>query len=85
MIAKPYIAKWQEQAPWKQFYQIEQDLVICRTLIEIFSDDFKQQTTNNKQQTINNKQPSTINHQPSTNNQQPLSEPLKRKNGSKTH
>ena len=56
MIAKPYIAKWQEQAPWKQFYQIEQDLVICRTLIEIFSDDFKQQTTNNKQQTINNKQ-----------------------------
>ncbi|WP_339728661.1 nucleotidyl transferase AbiEii/AbiGii toxin family protein [Maribacter stanieri] len=40
MIPKPYIAKWQEQAPWKQFYQVEQDLVISRTLIEIFSDDF---------------------------------------------
>lgn len=26
MIPKPYIAKWQEQAPWKQFYQVEQDL-----------------------------------------------------------
>lgn len=40
MIAKPYIAKWQENAPWKQFYQIEQDLVISRTLVEIFSDDY---------------------------------------------
>lgn len=40
MIPKPYIAKWQEQAPWKQFYQVEQDLVISRTLVEIFSDDF---------------------------------------------
>jgi len=40
MIAKPYIAKWQEHAPWKQFYQVEQDLVISRALIEIFSDDF---------------------------------------------
>ncbi len=40
MIPKPYIAKWQEQAPWKQFYQVEQDLVISRTLIAIFSDDF---------------------------------------------
>ena len=40
MIARPYIAKWQEQAPWKEFYQIEQDLVISRTLVEIFSDPF---------------------------------------------
>lgn len=40
MIPKPYIAKWQEQAPWKQFYQVEQDLVISRALVEIFSDDF---------------------------------------------
>lgn len=40
MIPKPYIAKWQEQAPWKQFYQVEQDLVISRTLVEIFSDEF---------------------------------------------
>lgn len=40
MIAKPYIAKWQDHAPWKQFYQVEQDLVISRALVEIFSDDF---------------------------------------------
>jgi predicted nucleotidyltransferase component of viral defense system len=40
MIAKPYIAKWQEHAPWKDFSQVEQDLVISRTLVEIFSDDF---------------------------------------------
>lgn len=40
MIPKPYIAKWQKQAPWKQFYQVEQDLVISRALVEIFSDDF---------------------------------------------
>lgn len=40
MIPKPDIAKWQEHAPWKQFYQVEQDLVISRALVEIFSDDF---------------------------------------------
>lgn len=40
MIAKPYIAKWQDHVPWKQFYQVEQDLVISRALIEIFSDCF---------------------------------------------
>jgi len=40
MIPKPYIAKWQEHAPWRQFYQVEQDLVISRALVEIFSDDF---------------------------------------------
>ncbi len=40
MIPKPYIAKWQKFAPWKEFAQVEQDLIISRTLIEIFSDDF---------------------------------------------
>ena len=40
MIPKPYIAKWQEQAPWKDFAQVEQDLIISRALIAIFSDDF---------------------------------------------
>ena len=40
MIPKPHIAKWQDHAPWKQFYQVEQDLVISRALVEIFSDDF---------------------------------------------
>ncbi|MEZ4968447.1 MAG: nucleotidyl transferase AbiEii/AbiGii toxin family protein [Flavobacteriaceae bacterium] len=40
IIPRPYIAAWQEYAPWKPFSQIEQDLVISRTLVELFSDDF---------------------------------------------
>jgi len=40
MIPKPYIAKWQEHSPWKEFYQVEQDLVISRALVAIFADDF---------------------------------------------
>jgi len=40
MIAKPFIAAWQKVAPWRDFAQIEQDLIISRTLIEIFSDDY---------------------------------------------
>lgn len=40
MIPKPYIAKWQEHAPWKEFAQVEQDLVISRALVELFADDF---------------------------------------------
>jgi len=40
MIPKPYLAQWQRTAPWKDFAQVEQDLIISRTLVEIFSDDF---------------------------------------------
>ncbi len=40
MIPRPCIAKWQKYAPWKEFYQIEQDLIISRILVEIFSDNF---------------------------------------------
>lgn len=40
MIPKPSIAKWQFHAPWKEFAQVEQDLIISRLLVEIFSDDF---------------------------------------------
>lgn len=40
MIPRPYIAKWQEYAPWTEFSQVEQDLIISRALVEIFSDDF---------------------------------------------
>jgi predicted nucleotidyltransferase component of viral defense system len=40
MIPKPNIAKWQEKAPWRDFAQVEQDLIISRALIAIFSDDF---------------------------------------------
>ncbi|HCE58390.1 MAG TPA: nucleotidyl transferase AbiEii/AbiGii toxin family protein [Prolixibacteraceae bacterium] len=40
MIPRPFIAKWQQHAPWKEFAQVEQDLIISRTLVEIFSDEF---------------------------------------------
>jgi predicted nucleotidyltransferase component of viral defense system len=40
MIPRPYIAKWQQHAPWKDFAQVEQDLIIARVLVEIFSDEF---------------------------------------------
>ena len=40
MIPRPHIAAWQEHAPWKSFAQIEQDLIISRMLVAIFSDDF---------------------------------------------
>jgi len=39
MIPKPNIAKWQEHAPWKDFAQIEQDLIISRTLIALYNDE----------------------------------------------
>ena len=35
MIPRPFIAAWRQHAPWKQFAQIEQDLIISRTLVEI--------------------------------------------------
>lgn len=40
MITKPAIAKWKDHAPWSSFDQIEQDLVISRVLVEMFSDEF---------------------------------------------
>jgi predicted nucleotidyltransferase component of viral defense system len=40
MIPKPFIAKWQQHSPWKEFAQVEQDLIISRVLVEIFSDEF---------------------------------------------
>jgi hypothetical protein len=40
MIPQAYITEWSAQVPWQTNEQIEQDLVICRALIEIFSDKF---------------------------------------------
>jgi len=40
MIPQQYITEWSEIAPWKANEQIEQDLIICRTLVELFSDEF---------------------------------------------
>lgn len=40
MIPRRYLQEWKEHAPWLDNAQIEQDLIIERALIEIFSDDF---------------------------------------------
>ncbi|MBA7565451.1 hypothetical protein ES708_07135 [subsurface metagenome] len=38
MIPSAYITAWRKYAPWKTNEQVEQDLVICRALISIFSE-----------------------------------------------
>ena len=40
MIPRAYITEWTQYAPWKTNEQVEQDLVICRALVDIFSNDY---------------------------------------------
>ena len=40
MIDRASIMAWAEQAPWNDPAMVEQDLIICRALVDIFSDDF---------------------------------------------
>ncbi|GAA0875442.1 nucleotidyl transferase AbiEii/AbiGii toxin family protein [Wandonia haliotis] len=40
MIPQSYITAWRKQAPWQENYQVEQDLIIHRSLIALFQDDF---------------------------------------------
>jgi len=37
MIPRDYITAWRAEAPWIQDFQVEQDLIISRALVEIFS------------------------------------------------
>ena len=37
MIPRDYITEWRAEAPWIQDFQVEQDLVVSRALVEIFS------------------------------------------------
>ena len=37
MIPRDYITAWRAEAPWVQDFQVEQDLIISRALVEIFS------------------------------------------------
>ena len=37
MIPRDHILEWRARAPWPQDVQVEQDLVISRALVEIFS------------------------------------------------
>lgn len=43
MIPRADIIAWREHAPWPLNEQVEQDLVISRALVEIYSDDFLRQ------------------------------------------
>jgi len=36
LIPRDYITEWRSQAPWVENFQVEQDLVISKTLIDIF-------------------------------------------------
>lgn len=40
MIPQSYINAWRKQAPWHENFQVEQDLIIQRSLVAIFSDEF---------------------------------------------
>ena len=37
MIPQDFISEWKKAAPWPENDQVEQDLIICRALVEIFS------------------------------------------------
>jgi len=41
MIPKRYIDEWKFTAPWPLNDQVEQDLIICRALVALFSDELK--------------------------------------------
>ena len=43
MIPQRYIEEWKSEAPWTSDAQVEQDLVIARAIVEIFSDDMLKQ------------------------------------------
>jgi predicted nucleotidyltransferase component of viral defense system len=40
MIPQAFITEWRNKAPWPENYQVEQDLVIERSLVEIYKDPF---------------------------------------------
>ena len=40
MIAERYITEWSDNFPWTKNSFVEQDMVICRALVDIFSDPY---------------------------------------------
>jgi predicted nucleotidyltransferase component of viral defense system len=40
MIPELAITQWRSVVPWSDVEQVEQDMIICRTLVAIFSDEF---------------------------------------------
>jgi predicted nucleotidyltransferase component of viral defense system len=43
MIPLAYIQEWSERVPWQEPDMVEQDLIICRSLVEIFNDNYLSQ------------------------------------------
>ncbi len=37
MIPLDYITQWRSHAPWQRISQVEQDLIICRALVDLYS------------------------------------------------
>ena len=37
MIPRDYITEWRKEAPWIENFQVEQDLIISRALVDLFS------------------------------------------------
>jgi predicted nucleotidyltransferase component of viral defense system len=37
MIPLDYITQWRTHAPWQQISQVEQDMIICRALVDLYS------------------------------------------------
>ena len=37
MIPQDFISEWKKSVPWLEPYQVEQDLIISRALVEIFN------------------------------------------------
>jgi len=36
MIPEAYIIEWKRSVPWKIDAQVEQDLILCRILVELY-------------------------------------------------
>lgn len=40
MIPQAYITAWRKKVPWQEDFQVEQDLVIERALMAIYSNEY---------------------------------------------
>jgi len=40
MLTRQDVLAHQSQVPWPQLHQVEQDLLLCQTMVAIFSDEF---------------------------------------------
>jgi len=40
VIPRAHITSWRSRAPWSTDAQVEQDLVVCRVIVDLFSDEF---------------------------------------------